>query len=94
MCGATSDVRHGPEADIHSIISSARESKLGGTGGRLLLAEFKFTTGSYSVLRRHLHGQVGRLLALEDAVTEGGCSPVGIKAHGSQNAVKRDAKEN
>jgi hypothetical protein len=31
MCGATSDVRHGPEADIHSIISSARESKLGGT---------------------------------------------------------------
>ena len=49
MCSATGDVRLVPIADIspYSIISSARESKLGGTVRPIALADFKLMTSSY-----------------------------------------------
>jgi hypothetical protein len=49
MCSALADVCFGPIADIspYSIISSARESKLGGTVRPMALADFKLMISSY-----------------------------------------------
>jgi hypothetical protein len=49
MGGAKRNVRFVPIADIsaYSIISSARESKLGGTVRPMALADFKLITSSY-----------------------------------------------
>ena len=58
----------------HSITSSARASSVGGTSRPSALAVLRLMTSSYLV--GCLHRQVGRLLALEDAVDVAGRAPV------------------
>ncbi len=69
-------VRFVPIADIaaYSITSSARASSDGGTSRPSALAVLRLSTSL--VLGRRLHRQVGRLLALEDAVDVAGRAPV------------------
>ena len=58
----------------HSITSSARASSVGGTSRPSALAVLRLI--DELVLGRRLHRQVGRLLALEDAVDVAGRTPV------------------
>ena len=58
----------------HSITSSARASTIGGTSRPSALAVLRLITRL--VLGRRLHRQVGRLLALEDAIDVAGRAPV------------------
>ena len=61
-------------AAFHSITSSARASSVGGTSRPSALAVLRLITSL--VLGRRLHRQVGRLLALEDAVDVVGRAPI------------------
>ena len=61
-------------APPHSITSSARASSVGGTSRPSALAVLRLI--DQLVLGRRLHRQVGRLLALEDAVDVAGRAPV------------------
>src|SRR5262245_46753727 len=75
MCGATRDVRFGPIADIrpHSIdqfISAAEQRLRHDEAERLGGREVDYKL----ILGRRLHRQVGRLLALEDAIDIAGCA--------------------
>jgi hypothetical protein len=64
-------VRWGP---VHySITSSARASTGAGISRPSALAVFRLITSSYG---RHLHGQIGRFLALEDAIDIAGRAAV------------------
>ena len=73
----------------HSITSSARASSVGGTSRPSALAVFRLMTSL--VLGRRLHRQVGRLLALEDAIDVAGRAailinrmhPIGNQAAGN-----------
>ena len=72
----------------HSITSSARASSDGGTSRPSALAVLRLMTSS--ILGRRLHRQVGRLLALEDAIDVAGRAPVLVDAFrpiGDQAAV-------
>ena len=59
---------------LHSITSSARASSVGGTSRPSALAVLRLI--DQLVLGRRLHRQVGRLLALEDAIDVAGRAPV------------------
>ena len=61
-------------APLHSITSSARASSVGGTVEAERLGGLE--VDHQLVLGRRLHRQVGRLLALEDAVDVAGRAPV------------------
>ena len=61
-------------APLHSITSSARASSVGGTSRPSALAVLRLI--DQLVLGRRLHRQVGRLLALEDAIDVAGRAPV------------------
>ena len=97
MCGATSDVRFVPIADMHdccrySITSSARASTDGGIVRPSAFAVLRLI--DQLVLGRRLHRQIGRLLALEDAIDVAGRASVlvdKIRAIGDQAAA--DDKE-
>ena len=63
----------------HSITSSARASSVGGTSRPSAFAVLRLITSSYLV--GALHRQVGRLLALEDAVDVAGGAAVLVDRH-------------
>ena len=67
-------------APLHSITSSARASRVGGTSRPSALAVLRLITSSYLV--GCLHRQVGRLLALEDAIDVAGRAPVQLDQAG------------
>ncbi len=77
-------------APLHSITSSARASSVGGTVEAERLGGLE--VDDQLVLGRRLHRQVGRLLALEDAVDVAGRSPVQIDQVGpiGHQAAGRD----
>ena len=64
---------HLPLASHHSITSSARASSVAGTSMPSALAVLRLMTSF--VLGRRLHGQIGWLLALQDAVDVAGGAP-------------------
>ena len=72
----------------HSITSSARASSVGGTSRPSAFAVLRLITEL--VLRRRLYRQVGRFLALEDAINVAGREPVlvgDIRPVGRQTAA-------
>ena len=73
-CGRRAAEQRDELAPPHSITSSARASSVGGTSRPSAFAVLRLITSL--VLGRRLHRQVGRLLALEDAVDVAGRAPV------------------
>ena len=72
----------------HSITSSARASRVGGTSSPRALGSLE--VDDQLVLGRHLHRKVGRLLAFEDAIDVAGRAPIrvgGIRSVGHQPAA-------